>query len=70
MESAPQRSMLAATRGGSRKGAGRPNGRDHKSINVSLPIYLIEYLKTYEPARNRSEWIASAIKYCLSKEEL
>ena len=52
-------------RGGSRKGAGRPAGRDHKSINISLPMPMINYLKTL-PAGNRSKWIAKAIDMAIA----
>ena len=56
---------MNTTRGGARKGAGRPNGRDHKSINISLPIHMVEYLKTFPG--NRSRFIAEAISQAIIK---
>ena len=50
------------TRGGSRKGAGRPSGRDHKSINISLPMDIYDDLKRYVDSGNRSKFIADHIR--------
>jgi hypothetical protein len=59
---------MNTTRGGARKGAGRPNGRDHKSINISLPNYMINYLHSQVCAGNRSKFIADAIDQAITND--
>jgi hypothetical protein len=49
---------MSKTRGGKRENAGRPTGKTHKKILISLPLETAEWLETKE---NKSGYIAGLI---------